>query len=368
MTPVHRTDSTLADGREITWFDTAAGRRPAPDGRDLAAFAAGSQLRADPLTGEWVAMAGHRQTRTFMPPADECPLCPSRPGRPTEIPSAEYEVVAFANRFPSFSARSAELFGDEHPDPQADPAMEVTRPGAGACEVVCFTSDHDTSFAQLTPQRVRLVVDVWAQRTQELGGRAGVEYVFPFENRGAEIGVTLQHPHGQIYAYPFVPQVATRELDSADRHRAQTGRNLFADIIDAEQRAGVRVVAQTAEWIAFVPFAARWPVEVHLYPLRRSPDLPGLDDAQRDDFARIYLDVLGRFDRLYSTPMPYIAAWQQAPARSRREEAWVHLELLSIRRSEGKIKYLAGSESGQGAWVNDGQPEEVARRLREAGE
>jgi UDPglucose--hexose-1-phosphate uridylyltransferase len=207
-----------------------------------------------------------------------------------------------------------------------------------------------------------------------------VRWVYPFENRGAEIGVTLAHPHGQIYAYPYLPPIPARMLEMARRHREATGANLFAEILAAE-RAGPRVVAAGRHWTAFVPVAARWPVEVHLYPHRQVPGIPALTDAERDDFAAVYLDVLARFDALYGLPLPYVAAWQQAPVDAldgseddgadeadapAADLAYLHLRLCSIRRAPGKLKYLAGSELGAGAFLNDVLPEDVARRLRGA--
>jgi UDPglucose--hexose-1-phosphate uridylyltransferase len=304
-----------------------------------------SELRWDALLGEYVAIASHRQDRTYLPPADECPLCPSRDGRLTEIPSADYEVVVFENRFPAFTERAPG--------------------GRGRCEVVCFTSDHDRSFRELTPERVRTVVDVWADRTEELSRLEGVRWVYPFENRGAEIGVTLAHPHGQIYAYPYLPPTPERMLDQARRHREATGANLFAEVL-ASERGGPRIVSAGEHWTAFVPVAARWPVEVHLYPHRQVPDIPALTGAERDDFARVYLDVLTRFDALYGLPLPYVAAWQQAPVGTDRDLAHLHLRLCSIRRAPGKLKYLAGSELGAGAFLNDVLPEDIAERLRGA--
>ena len=355
---MERTDGRLADGRQILWYDAdGTNRSAAPDKRDLPTTVTGSELRRDPLTGEWIAVASHRQSRTYMPPADECPLCPSR-DHLSEIPSTDYQVVAFENRFPSYELNA------QAPD-TTDDGLEQVRAGRGRCEVVCFTSDHNASFAQLTPRQARLVVDAWADRTTDLNAIDSVEHVFPFENRGKEIGVTLQHPHGQIYAYPFVPPRAATELQQAQAYQHKHGRSLFGDIIASESAAGTRVIAENTEWIAFVPFAARWPIEVHFYPKRQVPDIPALDDAARDGFVEVYLDVLQRFDRLYDEPTPYIAAWQQAPARAHRDISWLHLELYSIRRAEGKVKFLAGSESGQGAFVNDGLPEGVARRLRE---
>lgn len=358
---MERTTGRLADGRQILWYDADGTHRTAvPDKRDLPQTVTGSQLRLDPLTGEWIAVASHRQSRTYMPPADQCPLCPSR-DHLSEVPSREYQVVAFENRFPSYELNA------EAPDAQTE-GLEQVRAGRGRCEVVCFTSDHNSSFASLAPEQARLVVDTWADRTTDLNSMDAVEHVFPFENRGKEIGVTLQHPHGQIYAYPFVPPRAKTELEHAQAYLDEHGTSLFGDIIGSESAVGTRVIAENDEWLAFVPFAARWPIEVHFYPKRQVPDIPALGDAARDGFVEVYLDVLQRFDRLYDEPTPYIAAWQQAPASSYRDVAWLHLELYSIRRAEGKVKYLAGSESGQGAFVNDGLPEGVAQRLREATE
>ncbi|MQA86707.1 MAG: galactose-1-phosphate uridylyltransferase [Streptosporangiales bacterium] len=347
-----KTTARLADGREIIYFDEHDVIRDSADSRSIAPAATAPELRYDPTRDEWVVFAAHRQDRTHLPPSDECPLCPSSPERATEIPATDYDVVVFENRFPSLGGG-----GDSEYAPDR-------RPAVGRCEVVCFTSDHDASFATLSPRRARTVVDAWADRTLALGRLPHVEEVFCFENRGEEIGVTLHHPHGQIYAYPFVTPRTRRMLDSARRHRERTWRNLFADVLAAERSARTRIVAETEHWTAFVPAAARWPVEVHLYPNRHVPDLPALTDAERDDLARVYLDVLGRLDRLYDRPLPYVAAWHQAPARIDRDLAYLHLEVFSIRRSPEKLKYLAGSESAMGVFVNDVLPEDVARRLR----
>ncbi|WP_028931796.1 galactose-1-phosphate uridylyltransferase [Pseudonocardia asaccharolytica] len=345
-----RTEGVLSDGRRIIWFDESDDAvRDGIDRRPLPRVALASQLRFDPLLGEWTAIATHRQDRTFLPSAAECPLCPTIPGRHTEIPTPDYDVVVFENRFSAFGGG---------PDAR------------GRCEIVCFTSDHSSSFGALTPARARLVVDVWADRTAQLGELPGVRHVFPFENRGADIGVTLHHPHGQIYAYPYVSPLPARMLAMARTHAAATGRNLFADVLAAEREAGERVVLAGRYWTAFVPRAARWPVEVHLYPHRRMPDLPALRYAERDEFAELYLDLLGRLDALYDDPLPYVAAWQQAPARpdsdGDRDLSHLHLRVFSIRRAPGKLKYLAGSESGAGAFINDVLPEAVAQRLRTA--
>jgi UDPglucose--hexose-1-phosphate uridylyltransferase len=359
---MERIDSTLADGRELFYYyDKAAPAEGVPrDRRDLPPVHTASELRYDALRDEWVVIAAHRQGRTHLPSTDECPLCPSTQERATEIPAFEYDVAVFQNRFPSLAEDVADV--------TAVPGLTGHRPGRGRCEVVCFTSDHDASFGDLTEERVRTVVDAWADRTSALAEIPDVEQVFVFENRGAEIGVTLAHPHGQIYGYPFVTPRSRRMLDSARAYRNRTGGDLHGDLLAAELDAGTRVIARTEHWAAFVPAAARWPFEIHLYPLRRLGGISELDGTERDDFARVYLDVLRRLDAVYGVRMPYIAAWHQAPVRADRDLAWLHLELFSTRRAPGKLKYLAGSESGMDAFVNDIAPERAAEMLRAAGE
>jgi UDPglucose--hexose-1-phosphate uridylyltransferase len=363
-----RTSRRLADGREIIYFDERPGaaERTAEDTRPLGDRAASGEIRHDALTGDWVAVAEHRNNRTFLPPKDECPLCPSGTGAvPSEVPESSYDVVVFENRFPSYSPVST------RPHVGGADDLVQSRPALGRCEVVCFTSDHESTFTDLTPERARTVIDAWADRTAELGAVPDVEQVFCFENRGQQIGVTLHHPHGQIYAYPYVPQRSAVLLAQATAHHARTGRLLGADILAAEREAGERVVIDTDHWTAYVPFAARWPVEVHLAPRRDVPDLPALTGPERDDLAHVYLDLMRRLDRYYVAKdggpirLPYIAGWHQAPARQGREVSRLHLQVMSVLRSAKKLKYLAGSESGVGGWVNDVPPEQIAARLRE---
>lgn len=360
-----KTSTRLADGRELIYYDLRDDTvRDAVDRRPLDRTVTTSEVRRDPLLGDAVAIASHRQGRTYHPPADECPLCPSQGDRLSEIPDTAYDVAVFENRFPS-------LAGD-----------------SGRCEVVCFTSDHDASFKDLSEDQARLVLEAWTDRTAELSHLPAVEQVFCFENRGAEIGVTLGHPHGQIYAYPFTTPRTALMLRSLAAHKDATGgQNLFDDVLTREL-AGERVVLETGHWVAFVPYAAHWPYEVHLYPRRRVPDLLALDEDARAEFPRVYLELLKRFDRIFDSgdtggtdstgdadgepPTPYIAAWHQAPFGAleefdgvAREDFALHLELFTIRRTSGKLKFLAGSESGMNVFINDVPPERAAERLRE---
>ncbi|MFI0513925.1 galactose-1-phosphate uridylyltransferase [Streptomyces sp. WSLK1-5] len=347
-----KTSTRLADGRELIYYDLRDDTvRDAVDRRPLERTVTTSEVRRDPLLGDSVAIASHRQGRTYHPPADECPLCPSQGDRLSEIPDSSYDAVVFENRFPS-------LAGD-----------------SGRCEVVCFTSDHNASFADLTQEQARLVLDAWTDRTSELSHLPSVEQVFCFENRGAEIGVTLGHPHGQIYAYPFTTPRTALMLRSLAAHKEATGgENLFDAVVESEL-AGERVVLEGEHWVAFVPYAAHWPYEVHLYPKRRVPDLLGLDEEARTEFPQVYLELLRRFDRIFGEgepPTPYIAAWHQAPFGQleefegvSRDDFALHLELFTIRRTSGKLKFLAGSESGMNVFINDIRPEAAAQRLRE---
>ncbi len=362
---VRRTQARMADGRELFYYDdVTAHREVLPDTRDLPVVEHASTMRFDVLTGEWVTIAAHRMDRTYLPPADHCPLDPTRPGHePTEIPAADYDVVVFENRFPSFARTTA----DVEPNVDGNP-LWPQRPANGRCEVVCFTSDHNASFGSLPLSRVRTVIEAWADRTAELSAMPGIEQVFPFENRGQEIGVTLQHPHGQIYGYPFVTPRTASLITRAGSHRQRTGRDLMGDVLDAERKAGSRVVIDGEHWTAFVPAAARWPVEAHLVPHRAVPDMAALDDAERDELAVVYRELLHRLERYFGEPaeLPYIAGWHQAPVHTGRDLTRLHLQLFSLRRAPGKLKYLAGSESGMAAWVNDAAPEQIAERLRAA--
>jgi UDPglucose--hexose-1-phosphate uridylyltransferase len=357
---VPKTTVALADGRALMYFG-AVPARPAdyPDRRQLPTGATQSQARFDSLLGEWVVVASHRQDRIFQPPDDACPLCPSSASSLTEVPAPEYDVVVFENRFPTYTGTAARPAADA-----AQPGLLASRPATGRCEVICFSQHHSMSFADLSAGQVATVMAAWVDRSVELARLPGVAQVYCFENRGAEIGVTLSHPHGQIYAYPYVTPRTDRMLAACASYRRDNGRSLFDDMLAAELADGSRIVLAGSHWLAFVPFAARWPYEVHLYPRRRVPDLAALSPAARSEFGELYLELLRRFDRLFDAPAPYISAWHQAPVRHRDGDFALHLELFTVRRAPGKLKYLAGSESGMGSFANDITPEVAASRLR----
>lgn len=354
----------LSDGRELIYFDDAdttlapdraADARP-PRPRPLV-----PTLRQDPLTGEWVSIAAARQDRAFLPPDELDPLAPATDGNATEIPS-NYDVAVFENKSPAFGPLLPELGGG--PDALAEPntiGLGRTSPAFGRCEVVCFGPQRHGSFADLRISRARTVIEAWADRTAELSALPGVQQVFPFENRGEAIGVTLHHPHGQIYAYPYITPRTRRLLASIKSY----GPALLADILGYEQQSE-RVLIRGDHFTAFVPFAARWPIEVHMLPHRHVPDFAATSSAERDELAVLYPRTLRAIDRLYDTPTPYIAAWHQAPVHQGRDHIRLMLQITSPRRAAGKLKFPAGSESAMGAFIGDIEPETAAARLRAA--
>lgn len=368
---VVKRSTRLADGRELIYFDdpdSTLGEDRAVDARESAPRPATATMRQDILTGDWISIAAARQNRAFLPPAELDPLAPQTPTNPSEIPS-RYDVAVFENKSPSFGPALAAATGDA---PEADDAprgledlehlgIGRTRSSVGRCEVVCFSPEHAGSFGTQSVTRARTVIEAWADRTAALSALPGIQQVFPFENRGEAIGVTLHHPHGQIYSYPYITPRTARLLDSIDR----TAPDLFQRILEFEQQ-GPRVVLRGEHWTAFVPFAARWPVELHVLPHRHVADFAGLTDAERDELAPFYLRLLRGIDALYETPTPYIAAWHQAPVNVGRDTVRLNLQLTSPRRAADKLKYLAGSEAAMGAWIGDVPPEVAAEKLRAA--
>jgi UDPglucose--hexose-1-phosphate uridylyltransferase len=315
-----------------------------------------AHLRWHALRGEWVAYASHRQDRTFLPPAEFSPLASTVPGgHPTEVPSGAYDVAVFENLFPALSA-----------DPGAPPVAIVdTRPALGAAEVVVFTQDPRASLGALPLAHLELLFEVWADRYAELGERPEVQYVFPFENRGVEVGVTLHHPHGQIYAYPFVPPIPARELAQQRAHLDEHGTGLLQSLIRDEIADARRVLYKGPGAIAFMPVFARYSYEVWVAPRDPHPSVATLDATARVDMARALKTVLLKFDRLWQKPFPYVMVFHQAPTDGMQHpEAHLHIEFYPAYRMPGRLKYLAGSELGAGTFTADTLPEEKAAELR----
>lgn len=318
-----------------------------------------SELRWHPLLGEWVATATHRQGRTFLPPADFCPLCPTKPGGfPTEVPEADYDIVVFENRFPGLKSA---------PPVPAVEASELypVQPGLGVCEVVLYTPHHAATLADEPVEQIYKLVRVWTDRFIELGALDFVRYVFIFENKGEAIGVTLHHPHGQIYAFTFTPPRVARELEQSLAHKELTGRCLICDITREEQSDGRRIVAENDSFVALIPFFARYPYELHIYSKRHLQALTDMDDGEQRDLASMLKTVLVAFDKLFDLSLPYMMVLHQRPTDGEDYEHYhFHLEFYPPLRTATKLKYLAGSETGAGVFLNDTLAEDKAAELR----
>ncbi len=318
-----------------------------------------SELRYNPLLGEWLATATHRQDRTFLPPADFCPLCPTKPGSfPTEVPESDYDIVAFENRFPSLK-REPEI-----PAIESDGIYKV-EPSIGVCEVVLYSPNHNTSLAAEPVEQIHKLVRVWRDRFEELEKHGFVKYVFIFENKGEAVGVTLHHPHGQIYAYPFIPPVVAKELEQSSKYFEANARCLLCDILEKEEMYEKRIVAENDSFAAYIPFFARYPFEVHISSKRHVQALSDFSSSDERDLAAILKQILAAFDRLFDRSFPYIMAIHQRPSDgSHYDHYHFHIEFYPPMRTATKLKYLAGSEAGAGMFINDTLPEIKALELR----
>jgi UDPglucose--hexose-1-phosphate uridylyltransferase len=322
-----------------------------------------SELRWHPLVGQWVITATERQERTFLPPKGFCPLCPTKPGEfPSEISEADYDIVTFENKFPSL-----------RPNPPV-PAVEGTElepvaVAGGVCEVVCYTPDHDGTLAEQSITKIHHLIQVWTDRFKSLGDRPEVKYVFAFENKGKEIGVTMFHPHGQIYAYPFIPPIIETELAQTRKHFEKTGRNLIIEIAESEIADGRRVIVENDSFVAYIPFFARYPYEVHITAKRRGvTSFAEFEAADRKNLAVIMKQILSAYDKLWDFSLPYIMSIHQRPTDGEdyTDTYQFHIEFYPPYRTKDKLKYLAGSEAGVGAYINDTLAEEKAEDLRQA--
>jgi UDPglucose--hexose-1-phosphate uridylyltransferase len=288
-------------------------------------------------------------------PKDWCPFDPGS----GKVPE-HYDVYLYPNDYAAFgldadpfdAGASGDLFG---------------RTGAqGSCDVVLYSPDHNKLPSQLPPEHWRLVVDLWTSRTAELAANPAIQFVFVFENAGAAIGVTMPHPHGQIYSFPYVPPYIETELQSAREYLEAKDRCLYCDLLEGELAAADRIVEANESFVAFVPFAARFPTEVQIYSRRHVASLSELTSAEKSDLASAISVIRRKYDALYGFPMPLIMAVLQAPVKGEHPYFHFHVEFFPIQRSQTKLKYLAGVETAAGTFLNDTVAEEQAEALRKA--
>jgi UDPglucose--hexose-1-phosphate uridylyltransferase len=277
-------------------------------------------VRVDPYLGNVVHVVGSRQARPNQPDNThtvECPFCPGG----LEAPEP-YDVRWFPNRWP---------------------AMPDAR-----CEVVLYSPRHDASMATLGRMGIAKVIDLWAARSAALGNRPDIAYVLVFENRGASVGATIAHPHGQIYAYDHVPSRPARLFGNGWRP-------------DSDES---RLVSANDGWTCVVPFASEYPIALSIAPRRRIGDLTSLDATDRGLLAELLATVFEGLDALFAEPLPYMMWINQRPFDGSFDDAWMSIDIVSPWRSAGLARYIAAAEVGAGEFFNPVVPEDIATRLR----
>ncbi len=310
-----------------------------------------TELRWNPTVDEWVSTASHRQHRPQMP-ADWCPFCPGS-GR---VPD-HYDVLIYPNDFPAFSIPPAE------PAIEGDDFYRVGK-SLGRCDVVLYHPGHTTSLPVLPVGHITLLVKLWRRRFTELARTRGIRYVLIFENKGEVIGVTMPHPHGQIYAFPFVPPRLEREHAVARRYQRKNQRCLYCHILEKERGDGRRIIAENERFTALVPFYARWPYEVHIFSRRHCGTLREFEEPEERALAQMLKWVTQKYDNLYGFSFPYMMVLHQAAAKGKHPYFHFHIEFYPPHRSKEKLKYLASVETGSGSFLNDSLAEEKAQELR----
>jgi UDPglucose--hexose-1-phosphate uridylyltransferase len=310
-----------------------------------------NQLRWHALLQQWVAVSTGRQDRPQMP-ANWCPFDPGS----GQVPD-NYDVYLYPNDFPAFS-------------PAADPFAPV--PGLfaetgprGACDVVLYSPEHKLPPSQLTLGNWRKVIDLWTERTRQHAANPDIAQVAVFENCGEAVGVTMPHPHGQIYAMPFLSPNVEKELASARQYSVEHGGEcLHCRLLSEELKQSERIVWSDGHFVAFVPYAARFPAEIALYPRRHTRTLLDLDDGEKSSLASAMSIVRKKYDNLYGFLLPLMMTVKQAPLREPQEPHHLHIEFMPLQRSATKLKYLATIETGYGTFLADTAPEQMAENLR----
>jgi UDPglucose--hexose-1-phosphate uridylyltransferase len=312
------------------------------------------ELRWDPLLETWVMVASRRQERPLLV-EEGCPFCPGS----GKVPD-DYDVLAYDNDFPSL------VLEPPQPDIAGDELLPV-RPSFGKCEVTLYSPDHDITLPELPLDHIARLVEHWQERYRELGSVPGIDYVFIFENRGEAVGVTIHHPHGQIYAYPFIPLRVRMELESTRAYFEKQHRCLVCDLLQHEREAGSRLVCGGDGFTAFVPSFAQYGYDVIVAPDRHLGSLADLNDVEKRGLARVLKCVTGAYDSLFGLPFPYMMCMHQNPTDGGDYPHYhFHIEFYPPMRGPDKLKFSASSETGAWAHINTTVPEEKAAELRAA--
>ncbi len=312
-----------------------------------------AELRRHPLTGDWIMIASHRQNRPQMP-KDYCPFCPGS----GKVPD-HYEVYCYDNDFPALSQNPPE------PDDVATDFFQ-TAPAYGKCEVILYSPEHTVTLPELPTEHIVKLVNLWAERYTALSADPKVQYVFIFENRGDVVGVTMPHPHGQIYAYPFLPKKLELEVANDKAYREKTGHCLFCDWLEEEQRVGSRVIFRNEHFTVFLPFFSEYPYGVYIMSNRHCTNIADFTEEERASLAETLRRTAGTLDSLFDMKFPYMMCMYNAPVNEASADFHFHIAFYPPMRSATKIKYNASSETGAWAHCNPTCPEETSKELRAA--
>ncbi len=322
--------------------------------------------RYNPLIDEWVLVSAGRTLRPWLG-AEEPEVTHDRPSYVPDCYLCPGNVRANGNRNPDYGTTF--VFDNDFAALRTDTSEATVEHGLlraegerGVCRVVCFSPRHDLTLGLMSPEAIGRVIDVWAEQTSELG--RDFRWIQVFENRGAAMGASNPHPHGQVWAGTALPVEAVRESASQAAHLARTGHRLLLDYV-AQESGGSRVVVETDDWLVVVPFWAAWPFETLVIPRRPAARLPELDAAARDGLGQVLIDLLGRYDGLFRRPFPYSMGWHQAPfGREDDIAGWqVHAHFYPPLLRANVRKFMVGYEL-LAETQRDLTPEDAAERLR----
>lgn len=313
-----------------------------------------AELRYDPLTNDWIMIASHRQNRPQMP-KDWCPFCPGS----GKVPD-DFDVLEYDNDFPALS---------QNPPVPDDVAAGPykTAPCHGKCEVILYSKEHTVTLPELPLPHVRKLVDLWCERHNIISADEKIKYVFIFENRGEVVGVTMPHPHGQIYGYPFIPKKLELECASMKKHKKETGKCLICDMMETEISEKKRIIFENEDFVVFIPFFSAYPYGLYIVSKAHKQYITEFTEREKDNLAAAIKNAAGTLDSLFDYTFPYMMCMHQAPVNSGDvSDFHFHIELYPPMRSRDKQKFNASSETGAWAHCNPTCPEEKAEELRAA--
>lgn len=311
------------------------------------------ELRFNPMTGEWVMISSGRKGRPIHSEFKGCPLCPGN----IEL-EQDYDLAVFENRFPALVKKPSPPLNSGSP-------LLKSKPSNGVCEVIMYTSVHNSSLAEMPLLQIENLIDVWEDRIIDLYSNPMIKYIFIFENKGEEVGATLSHPHGQLYAFPFLPLRIKTKLKNMKDYISKHHRCMLCDLIKEEEQLDKRIVFQNNFFIALVPYYARFPYEVHVLSKRHLGSIIEMNELEKKSFAEILQSVTRKYDKIFQRSCPYMMALFISPSEQDKYDYFhFHVEFCPPLRDKNKIKWMASVETATWQFINPSSPEEIAAELR----